>query len=91
MFVAGLVRHDTGEELAPEKTAQEDESDQLTGDRQRSALHKHIQESRKTTAIDQNRKKKIIIRKRRKRKETCERYLDQILIRGEQIVSVRLA
>ncbi|XP_065199777.1 U7 snRNA-associated Sm-like protein LSm11 [Planococcus citri] len=35
-------------------------------------------------------KPKVVVRKRLKRKEICERHIDQILIRGEQIVIVTL-
>ena len=35
-------------------------------------------------------KPKVIVRKRLKRKEICERHIDQLLIRGEQIVIVTL-
>lgn len=48
----------------------------------------HTRLDKGKTAID---KPRIFIRQQFKRKELCERHVDQLLIRGEQIVYVTLA
>lgn len=80
----------SNEDVEGEKEEGEYEEESITLWSRGYALHKTaIQEDHKTL-IDENRKSKTVVRKTLKRKEICERHVDQMLIRGEQIVIVTL-
>lgn len=64
----------------------EEESNLLS--HQRGSLYKG---DGRVEEADDCRKPKTVVRKKLKRKEICERHVDQLLIRGEQIVLVTLA
>ena len=96
MFVSGMEASSVVVAAADaekrEKARDEEESQVLTGARSTS-LHKYGENGLKEHQSNGNACYRIarwIVKRRTKKKDVCERHVDQLLIRGEQVVCVML-
>ena len=75
-----------------EKPCEREESEVLTSSGSIAALHKYAENGHKGAHNENGcyRIPRWIVKRRTKKKDICERHVDQLLIRGEQVVTVML-